>query len=489
MCGQVGFSGKNNFDLDKIKTLIYINSIERGEDSTGFYSPNNGLKKCLDKGWDFVTSDKNKIELDTVFMAHVRSATVGFKTDVANAHPFKRGEWILQHNGTLKNHYPLLRKYKLKFADYNVDSDVIAGMLEAAGDFRPLSEINGSAALIIQNIKFPNKIFVFRNTERPLFRGYIGDDMYISSVEESLKLIKCDKIKEFKTDRIYCIENGAIRWTSEIKNKPYSETITTTNTTNNYNLSTHVNGKSIVYHGNKPYNLEDAVGMYIRCSENLEYNAWKNGISIPISVTKNKYYLIEGIENLWQLKILDDYNTLVDVNHKNFILDDIITKQDYIKLNCNITNTKDDTLMGKKNDIFIVSEVVTERNGNIVLSLCLPEDPNVVKIYCSNEYCVKLTNEELQTFHGLNNNDNTTDEPITEEIPFKDFVTDNDDTLGLLFTNLESINKLINDIRIVPSNINIYMDTLNTIKKLINESQSAIMREEMLEESEVVNAD
>jgi len=42
MCGQLGYSGTKPFDIEKIKLLTLWNSLERGEDATGFYSPLNG---------------------------------------------------------------------------------------------------------------------------------------------------------------------------------------------------------------------------------------------------------------------------------------------------------------------------------------------------------------------------------------------------------------------------------------------------------------
>ena len=46
-CGLIGFSGKTNFDKEKINLLMLWNSFERGKDATGIYTPKNGLVKFL----------------------------------------------------------------------------------------------------------------------------------------------------------------------------------------------------------------------------------------------------------------------------------------------------------------------------------------------------------------------------------------------------------------------------------------------------------
>lgn len=94
MCGIFGYSSKEKFDVDKMRVLMYINSIERGTDSTGFYSPINQLKKSLKAGWVYCNDNKDEIKPDTIFMGHVRASTVGSSV-IGNAHPFERGSFVL----------------------------------------------------------------------------------------------------------------------------------------------------------------------------------------------------------------------------------------------------------------------------------------------------------------------------------------------------------------------------------------------------------
>jgi hypothetical protein len=230
MCGLIGFSGKTNSNVTFLKLLLVWNSLERGQDSTGIYSPINGLHKSLVKGSHYVLYDDNNFNPDKLFIGHVRAATVGAK-ELANAHPFERGNYILAHNGTLRNHYPLLRKYELGYGNnYNVDSDILTGCINKADSIiNVVQQIDGAAALIIYDKRKENTMYVFKNTERPLFRATDSKgNMYISSIEEPLHFLNLTKIKAFKDNTLYTIVNGEIVDNKKIKNTPYAEPVTTT---------------------------------------------------------------------------------------------------------------------------------------------------------------------------------------------------------------------------------------------------------------------
>jgi hypothetical protein len=206
MCGLIGYSGQDVFDSDKIKILMLAN-IERGKDACGFY--NNGL---ITK--DIVTPaellSKHKLIPENIFIGHDRAATIGSRTK-DNSHPFHIENIIGAHNGTLTNHHALARDLDLKYNDWDVDSEVLFyGIQKSPREFKILKEFKGAAALIWTDTNHPNRIYCFRNSERPLFRGMIGDNMYISSMDNSLELIGATKIKMFKTDYLYCIENGSV---------------------------------------------------------------------------------------------------------------------------------------------------------------------------------------------------------------------------------------------------------------------------------------
>jgi len=205
-CGMVGFSGKNVFDVDKIKILM-LGNMTRGMHSTGIYNGGHVTKDSVD-----AVELLAKVELipELIFMGHDRYATVGNKTAAKNAHPFRYGNTIGQHNGTLKNHYAMIRENDLEYVDYDVDSQVLIKLLDTDSSFKVLQEFEGAAALIWTNVQNPKRIYCFRNVDRPLYRGMIGEDMYISSIEDTLTLIGCKTIKLFKENYLYTIEDGKI---------------------------------------------------------------------------------------------------------------------------------------------------------------------------------------------------------------------------------------------------------------------------------------
>ena len=207
-CGMVGFSGPDDFNVDKIKMLLLSNMI-RGIHSTGMFN-NNQITKESGNAVEFLS--KHEIVPGKLFFAHDRHATVGGKA-AENAHPFTYGKITGQHNGTLTNHWSLVRKADddKTINDFDVDSQVLIYYLSQDNqNFDILYKFEGAAAIIWHDEDHPNRLYCFRNEKRPLFRGYIGKNMYISSIEESLKYIGCTGIKSFKTDYVYVIEDGKI---------------------------------------------------------------------------------------------------------------------------------------------------------------------------------------------------------------------------------------------------------------------------------------
>lgn len=280
-CGLVGFSGKGKFNLDKIKILLLWNALERGKDSTGIYSPKNDLKKSTDNAYKFCV--KNEIIEDNILIAHVRAATRGYVTQ-HNAHPFVEENVILAHNGTLTNEWAMFYHYELTNAqNYKVDSHIVAACLNKAKNFKPLSAINGPAAFLIGNKGAPDTLFVFRNDERPLYKGFIDGDMYISSIEESLEYIGCIHIKEFKKDTLYTIKKGIqLGEALKLKNDPVKHP-------NIYNSSLTLP------------DFEDSNRTWVKASRNLT-----NFIGDSIKVTEGKWYLVVDTRPNRQFIIVDD---------------------------------------------------------------------------------------------------------------------------------------------------------------------------------------
>lgn len=224
MCGIVSYSGKKEFNIDKIKLLLTYNSLERGEDSLGFYSPLNGLYKKAGKPVDLMP--KMPLVKDNYFIGHVRAGTVGAKTD-KNAHPFQFQELIGVMNGTIYNHTALAVKYGINPSAYDVDSEILFAIIQKEQSFNVLGEMNGGGAVVVGDTKNPNIMYVYKNVGRTLFRGKLDDGMYISSIKESLEIIGCEDVKEFKDNNVYTIIDGVVTNNHPIKIDVYNDKLYT----------------------------------------------------------------------------------------------------------------------------------------------------------------------------------------------------------------------------------------------------------------------
>lgn len=196
-----------NYSADKLK-LLYLYNQDRGKDSIGFYTPKNGIVKKLGKPENVLASGGFDVPEDSFIIGHVRAATIGSIVE-KNAHPFEEGDVVLAMNGTLTNHNLILKQRNLDPINYDVDSQALCAIINADKSFKSLSEINGGCAIITYN-KSTGVVNVFRNSQRPLYRGSLDGGIYVSSTDTPLKIIGCTNIKEFKEDYLYTIINGRI---------------------------------------------------------------------------------------------------------------------------------------------------------------------------------------------------------------------------------------------------------------------------------------
>jgi predicted glutamine amidotransferase len=125
-------------------------------------------------------------------IAHVRKATVG-RTAIANTHPFRRGDFVLAHNGTITNVPALLARTAPEHASFDGDTDserlfaFVRTHVDAAGDvergvcaavraLRALGDIGSTTFLFAT----PTELYAHRGG-RSLFTLARGDAMMIAS--------------------------------------------------------------------------------------------------------------------------------------------------------------------------------------------------------------------------------------------------------------------------------------------------------------------
>lgn len=284
MCGMCGYSGSKDFDVEKMKMLMLAN-MTRGVHSTGMF--NNGtISKLADNAIEFLAEEE--IIPGIIFMGHDRHATIGNKSNVDNAHPFRYGTIVGQHNGTLRNHWKMLRDQGFYMKDYDVDSQVLVSLInEDKEELKVFQELEGAAAVIWHDTDHNNRLYVYRNSERPLFRGMIGDGMYVSSIELSLKMIGCEKIQSFKENYIYCIEDGKILLENSRK-VPKKQVKKNTQTNQRNHAGNHFSGGSgddYAGYPSKPINNEINAKLDTKCY-------WVKCIVHKTGLEKNKWYKV-----------------------------------------------------------------------------------------------------------------------------------------------------------------------------------------------------
>lgn len=198
MCGLSGIIRKNSkvtFPKAALEDLIYVTQL-RGTHSAGMiysYLEKDYIKKTeqhmighvKEEGlpWNFVKNNKEVGEqqrkLDNKVMAfHCRYATKG-GVSKDNAHPFRDGDIVLMHNGTLRNDYQLNNKY------FPVDSQAVTHYLAQEDNTVQsfVSKAEGAFALIWMDYRDGSLNFV-RNDERTLFFAE-NDDFIVWASEAS----------------------------------------------------------------------------------------------------------------------------------------------------------------------------------------------------------------------------------------------------------------------------------------------------------------
>jgi len=222
MCGIIGFSGfkntetgeNNTYSADKIKLLLYMNSVERdSKDSIGFYikGHNNPIKSSYAAKWFLAYSKNDDLinKTSDLFIGHVRkksSSTI----DVKNAHPYRVGNIIGVHNGTISNISEVCKKFEVEEVKDRTDSLNLYRCIASYGNATPIKYAVGPCTLLFTDISNPSVMYLYAR-EREIYYGTIENEgIYISSDRYSLSSIGCSDIQQFKDNEFVTIQDGII---------------------------------------------------------------------------------------------------------------------------------------------------------------------------------------------------------------------------------------------------------------------------------------
>lgn len=495
-CGLIGYSGQQDYNIDKIKFLMLWNSIERGKDATGVYTPTCGLMKDNEPASKFFYQKIAKpwVE-DNQLIAHVRAKTVG--SNIArNAHPFDKENIVLAHNGTLVDIVELADKYDMKFADYNVDSEVLAtGINRAFGEdvtldnlkVESLSEYKGAAALLIYS-KHLDMIFVFKDKERPLFYGYdLDGGMYISSIEEALKAVDVFEIKAFENNTLHAIDHGKIVKTwkyevyCEIHKNVYNGKVRGREQGQKFpKLKKDQKGIDILTKDTKSYHF---LGLWLKANTQT-WSSYKNSFGKFAEMKIGKYYRVSGYydENAPWIEVKDENGNYGCASVRSFDFEDCIPQEgDLYEITYPLVTKKDQVKLWDKGEKAIVCsyliedgliELWNERLGsswNIPTSSCRP---------CGIDATLEYWSSQNKEKENLNQDDSiqgaeiiTEDSPFIEETkvtPLGDYIATPIylGVLDIIENGLSSLEEVFNDNQDITPQLNaIRMDIDNSKDK------------------------
>lgn len=368
-CGLIGYSGVSNYNIDKIKFLMLWNSIERGRDATGIYTPSSGLAKDNEPASKFFTQKEMKqIVPDNQLIAHVRAKTVG--ANLARcAHPFDYENIVLAHNGTLTDYINLAKSYGLESKDYDVDSQILAyGVNRAFGEgvtadnlnIETLTEYKGAAAMLIYSKKL-DCIYLFKDEYRPLCFAYDDEgNMYISSISEPLRALGLTEPLSFADNTLYCISQGKI-----VSRKIYA-------TYEETHKSEYV-GK-VRKRGEKgqkfPKLKKGQRGLKAESSDFKSYHllslwllctrqtwAGKGSFEKNAILKKDRYYLVTGYysDEAKVIQVKDENGDLGQAWISDFDLDNCIPQEgDLFRIASNVVTKKDDSQLYAKDEVALI---------------------------------------------------------------------------------------------------------------------------------------
>lgn len=192
MCGIFGWikprnSSGHGLNLDKLTKAGMLETIPRGRDATGFYTPGHGIVKDAVIASEFTFP---KVGHERLFIGHCRAASIGAAINPLNAHPFDCGDFVVVHNGTIRGIKPL-PEYEY---EGDTDSEILTSYIHKYGVKSGIERSGAMGALVIMDTG-TNRIYFWSNDARPMeicrYRGMI----FFASTRYILRTaLKIDKV-------------------------------------------------------------------------------------------------------------------------------------------------------------------------------------------------------------------------------------------------------------------------------------------------------
>lgn len=338
MCGIIGYIGPEKFNKDKIVTLMVYNQLKRGDDSTGIYTVDTGIIKSVLKADLFIEKEFPNLNEQTLFIGHVRKRTSGI-INQENAHPFKYDDLIGVHNGSVTNTDELYEDWQKTFS---VDSQVILYRLAIEKNPKVLQELDGGTAILVHRENEPNVIYGYNNGGRELYYGEgEKDSYYISSIKESLAVIGCKHIEEFKKETLYKIgivdDKATILNSLKLKVEPKKKKVTT------YNYS-----QAHMY--NKPTTIKPNMLYFSDLINDDVKNIWVKYDGKDVGVLKQN--------NFYKIKEFDKTTRTADL---------VITNTSFTRVNVNDLDITSVQKLFTKDELVIVIGDLKNKTGELVL--------------------------------------------------------------------------------------------------------------------------
>lgn len=274
MCGIFGMAAKEPkfISSPNIKILGMLNE-SRGRTCCGvtvdgeIYHGHDKEKLFTDfaKGRSFAAKQV------PVVIGHTRQASTGMAVNKHNAHPFGFGElnggyaFVGVHNGTLLNHKELAVKYEIELTESvpseyvegvmvsrtKIDSEILLEIIYKTKTLKVLSEYNGRAALVWQDLTEPDVVYLYSGKsvpeegddeikaveERPMNVWIAGrNNFYFSSMPDSLEIIGADAKDVFQIEynTVYIVKGGNFNQARKIRISRKGNFHTETYTWGNY---------------------------------------------------------------------------------------------------------------------------------------------------------------------------------------------------------------------------------------------------------------